>query len=614
MCGICGFNHEDKSLIKKMCNLIKHRGPNDAGYYIDSMVSLGMQRLSIIDLNIENQPQYDENNTIWVISDGEIYNFRELRKILEEKGHYFYTNSDTEVILHSYEEWNLDCFNKFRGVFATCIYDIERQRLILARDPLGIKPLYYYFKDSKFIFGSEIKCILLHEIKKILNKHALNLYISLNYVINNLTLFNNIYKVPPSSYLIYDLKENELETLKYFHFNFNIDNFNDEITLAKELRSLLNESVKLRLISDVPIGAFLSGGIDSSIVVGLMSQFMDNPVKTFSVKFEKGAPVNESKYAKLVSEYFQTDHTELIVKSNCHDILPELVWYFDDLISDPAIIPVYFMSKLAKKKVKVALTGDGADEIFAGYAEYYRLNKKNYLKHVPKKPFRYLLPRIYHFIPSPKIQLGVVALHSMISEENEFFKHLMLIKDMEKKTIFPYQVENVQSLLKNNLLEGLNKTNRYIYHDVSHQLPNFYNMKTDKMSMAASLETRVPFLDKEIVQWSLRIPSYFKLKNKTEKYILRLAVKDLLPPLILKRKKLGFGTPINFWLKTGMNEISCEFLERLEKRNSLIRPEYVQKVRKNRTSNFYGYRAWNLMMFEIWYETFFENDLKILNT
>jgi len=607
MCGICGFNYEDKTLLKNMCNLLEHRGPDDFGSYTDSKISIGMRRLSIIDLKTGKQPQHNENEDIWLIHNGEIYNFPELRKILEASGHQFYTNSDTEVIVHSYEEWREDCLKKLRGAFAFCIYDSRSQKVILARDPIGLKPLYYYFDGKKFIFSSEIKSILLHNIIKKINKRAFNLYLSLNYIPSNLTLFKNIFKVPPASYLIFNLENKTLNIKNYWKLKFRINKTKTKDVLARELRNLLEESIKIRLISEVPLGVFLSGGIDSSSLIAIMSKLIEHPIKTFSIGFEEGAPVNETKYAKFVSNYFNTDHTELTVKSTCYDILPKLIWYFDDLIADPAIIPVYFMAKLAKEKITVALTGDGADEILAGYAKNYWLYKKNYYRFIPKKLINIPL-KFYNYLPSHKLQLALAALNSSILEEDRFFKPLLIVKDIEKSTIVPFKAENIQNLLNKTLIKDLDIINQYINYDLRYQLPNQYNMKTDKMSMAASLEPRVPYLDQRIINWSTTIPTELKLKNSTEKYILRLAMKDLLPPQILKRKKLGFGTPVNLWLKTGMKEISAEILDRLKKRKHLLKTTYIEKVKKNRFSVLHQYRIWNLLMFELWYETFIEGD------
>ena len=607
MCGISGFNFENKPLLKKMCDLITHRGPDDVGYYTDSGISIGMKRLSIIDLHTGHQPQYNENEDIWVIFNGEIYNFMELKNQLENLGHNFYTKSDTEVIIHAYEEWGEDCVKKFRGAFAFCIYDSRKKILFLARDHMGLKPLYYYFDGEKFIFGSEIKCILCHGIKRIIDKEAFNLFISLGYVPNNLTLFKGIFKVPSSSYLIFNLKQKQLKIKPYWNINFDVNRDKSVEQLAMELRNLIEESVKLRLISDVPLGAFLSGGIDSSSIVGIMSKFMDEPVKTFSIGFEEGAPVNETKHARYVAEYYNTDHTETIVKSTSYELLPDLIWHLDDLISDAAIIPVYLMAKYAKEKMTVALTGDGADEVFAGYSVYYRNQGSNFLTHIPKTYINNIM-RFYKYIPIHKLRMVLSYLNESKTLEDRYIRTILYMPDVEKPMVVPFETENVKSMIINTFVNNLDMINQFTNWDLKYQLPNLYNMKTDKMTMAASLEARIPFLDIKIVEWASKIPSDLKLSGDIEKYILRLAMKDILPRKILKRKKMGFTVPVNLWFKTGFKEVSGEILERLEKRMNLIKPKYVKILKRNHFKREYKNRVWNLIMFELWYETFIEND------
>ncbi|MHA1439373.1 MAG: asparagine synthase (glutamine-hydrolyzing) [Promethearchaeota archaeon] len=607
MCGICGFNFDDKNLLKRMCNLIQHRGPDDEGYYNDSMVSIGMRRLSIIDLNTGQQPQHNEDEDIWIVFNGEIYNFHELRAQLEKKGHEFYTKSDTESIIHAYEEWGNECVKKLRGQFAFCIYDLRKKILFLARDHMGLKPLYYYFNDTDFIFSSEIKCMFPHGIHRAVDITALNFYLSLKYVPFNKTLFRNINRVPPSSYMVFNLENKQLYTKKYWNINFKIRRDKSINLLANELKNLIEESVKIRLISDVPLGAFLSGGIDSSGVVGIMSKLTDDPVKTFSVHFEKGAPINESKYAKFVADYYDTDHTELIVKASSFEILPNLIWHLDDLIIDPAIIPIFFMAKYSKDKITVALTGDGADEVFAGYTWYYKTHRKFASQYIPDSVFQRLM-KFNQYIPSHKLRILISYLNTIKKEYGSFYNSIFIIPDSEKSEILTFKTENVQSKLKSKFIHNLDKISQFINWDLNYQLPNQYNMKIDKMSMATSLEARIPYLDKKIVNWSTSIPSHLKLHGNIEKYILRLALKDVLPPEILKRKKQGFGTPIGFWLRTGLKEISSEILERLTKRTKFFKPKYIKLIKKNRIHEVYMYRVWCLIMFELWYETFIEND------
>lgn len=608
MCGICGFNWDNKQKLREMLDLIKHRGPDDEGYYTDFHASIGVRRLSIIDLITGHQPQHNETEDIWIVFNGEIYNFKDLRADLEVKGHKFYTKSDTEVVIHSYEEWGEDCVTKLRGQFAFCIFDLKKKILFLARDHMGLKPLYYYYDGNRFIFCSEIKGILAHDIKRKLNERGFSLYLSLRYIPFNFTLFKNILKVPPASFLIFDLKSKRVTIKPYWDINFEINRNKPLSFLVNELKKLIEDSIKVRLVSDVPLGAFLSGGIDSSSVVGVMSKLMDDPVKTFSIGFEEGAPVNEFKYSRLVSEYYETDHTEIVVKSaSLDELLPKLIWHHDDLVSDAAFIPVYLMANYAKEKMGVALTGDGADEVFAGYSVYYQADSLGFAKYVPKDVYNLLL-KYYDFIPSQKLRMALTYANQSKNEEDKYLRGICILPFIELSRIIPFQAYNVPESIKKTFLKDLDIINQFTRWDLKYQLPNQYNMKIDKMSMAASFEARTPFLDKEIVSWSVSIPSNLKLKENVEKYILRLAMKDILPNEILKRKKMGFGTPMNLWFKTGIKEISNQLLENLQKRKNVIRSKYVKLIKKNLLNRLFESRAWNLIMFELWYETFIEND------
>ena len=338
-----------------------------------------------------------------------------------------------------------------------------------------------------------------------------------------------------------------------------------------------------------------------------MSKLMDDPVKTFSVGFEEGAPTNELKYSRLVSEYYETDHTEIILKSaSLNDLLPKLIWHHDDLVADAASIPVYLMANYAKEKIKVALTGDGADEVFAGYSIYYQSDYLGFAKYVPKDIYNLLL-KFYDFIPSQILRMALTYANQSKNEEDKYMRTICISLN-ELSRIIPSHPYNVPEIIKKTFIENLDVINQFTRWDLMYQVPNQYNMKIDKMSMAASFEARVPFLDKEIVSWSASIPSNLKLKNNIEKYILRLAMKDILPSEILKRKKMGFGTPINLWLKRELREISIQLLENLQMRKNIIQSKYVKLIRKNLLKKLFADQAWNLIMFELWYETFIEND------
>ena len=376
MCGIAGIvGIESKEVIKSMCDVIRHRGPDDCGYYIDKNISLGHRRLSIIDLKTGKQPIHNEDETIWIVYNGEVYNFQELRKDLKEKGHKFYTETDTETLVHAYEEYGDSFVRHLRGMFSFALWDSKKRRLILASDRIRIKPLYYSFQDDVLILASEIKCLLRSGyLKPEMNRKALFRFMMLRYIPGDMTIIKGVNKLPPGHMLVYE--KGKISTRGYWDLNIIEDN-KEPITFHLDgLRDQLSDSIRLRLISDVPLGAFLSGGIDSSIIVGIMSQFMEEPVRTFSVGFDI-EEYSELKYARIVAEHFDTDHNEIIITPEKFiKKLPEIVWYMDEPIGDPTIIPTYFVSELARKKVKVVLSGEGGDEMFAGYPRYTAAAKR----------------------------------------------------------------------------------------------------------------------------------------------------------------------------------------------------------------------------------------------
>src|SRR5438067_6861381 len=381
MCGIAGFIDVERSrdnaeqLIDRMCRVIRHRGPDDQGVWVDDGVALGMRRLSIIDLAGGHQPIFNEDQSILVVLNGEIYNYRELQKELQERGHHFRTNSDTEAIVHAYEEYGDDCVKHLRGMFTFAIWDRNRQRLLAARDRFGKKPLNYYWDGQRLVFGSEIKSILEAGIPREINPIALDEYLIYRYVPTPNTLFKDVWKLPAAHILIYE--NGQISTKRYWELSFAPTCQDDEATAIERTRALLTEAVQVRLMSEVPLGAFLSGGIDSSILVGLMSSMMSQPVKTFSIGFEED-DFSELPYARQIAQHFGTDHHEFFVRPDLISILPELAWAYDEPFADSSMLPTYYVSKLAREHVTVVLTGDGGDEIFAGYKHYqreYRINR-----------------------------------------------------------------------------------------------------------------------------------------------------------------------------------------------------------------------------------------------
>ena len=375
MCGIAGFIDAQCSydnavqLIDRMCKVIRHRGPDDQGVWVGDGMAVGMRRLSIIDLVGGHQPIFNEDQSVLVVFNGEIYNYRELRHLLEERGHHFQTTSDTEAIVHAYEEYGDDCVKQLRGMFTFAIWDRKRQRLLAARDRFGKKPLNYYWDGQRLIFGSEIKSLLEAAIPREINHLALDEYLTYLCVPAPNTLFNGVFKLPAAHILVYE--DGQISTRRYWELPFIPTCQDDEATAIERTRALLQEAVEVRLMSEVPLGAFLSGGVDSSVVVGLMSQVMSRPVKTFSIGFEE-EEYSELPYARQVAAHFGTDHCEFLVRPDLISVLPQLVWAYDEPFADASMLPTYYVSKLAREHVTVVLTGDGGDEIFGGYTRYER--------------------------------------------------------------------------------------------------------------------------------------------------------------------------------------------------------------------------------------------------
>lgn len=613
MCGIAGFyGFEDKTLIKKMCNVIKHRGPDDFGHFTDKKICLGNRRLSIIDLKTGRQPIHNEDETAWIVFNGEIYNYKALKQELESKGHRFYTNSDTETIVHAYEEYGDECPKKLRGMFSFAIWDSEKQKLLLARDRLGIKPLYYMKTKDKFLFASEIKSILQYPVKRRVDMKALSNYLTFTYIPAPETMFEGIKKLPPAHILV--LNKGKIKISKYWDIDYSPTNF-DEKYYVKKLQEVLKESVKLRLMSEVPLGAFLSGGLDSSSVVAIMSSLSDK-VKTVSAVFEGDSNYDESKYAKIVAERFQTDHHEVFLEEDYAELLPKIVWHFDEPSADPSSVAEYLISQKAKKHVTVALVGEGGDELFAGYRQYK----------IMSLAYRYhrILPGYFKNVTIPKIssRLSKKAKRRRVMRTLEFlsgftptlgdpkksYKHITHhFTEEEKRKIMPDSIEE-------KVIDGYFRKNNFIRNmflfELKVPLPDILLMNVDKMTMAHSVEARVPFLDHRLVEFSASIPFRFKLKSMKEKYILKKAMKEVLPKEILKRKKHPFAVPLIEWLETGLKDMVDDYLSKknIEKQGH-FKYNHVDKIIKTRDYN----RIWPLLFFEIWNKTYIENDKLSIN-
>jgi asparagine synthase (glutamine-hydrolysing) len=605
MCGICGITGcNDTAVIRKMNDTLIHRGPDDAGYYIDNEISLGHRRLSIIDLHTGHQPIHNEDETIWIVFNGEIYNFEEIKKDLIPK-HHFYTQTDTEVLVHCYEEYGLDFVKHLNGMFSFALWDTVKKRLILARDPIGKKPLYYFFNGNHFIFASEIKAILQTGIKKQIDFNGVCAYLAYEYSLGSSTLFEGIKKIPGGHQLIF--QEGKISLKKYWDIPENIQNFNEDEIIVK-LKFLLDKSTRYRLISDVPVGAFLSGGLDSSTVVALSRPLVDYPFHTFSLGFET---FSELPYAKMVSEHFDTEHHEMIITSE--DVIPFLntiAWHFDEPLGDAAIINNYFLSKEAKKYVKVVLAGEAGDEIFGGYSNYH--TNLIYYHYIYKTKLNYFLNKA-RFLQKLCYNDRCERILSKITQPNFELIHLNSRRVMSNNAIKYYSKldpENVDAnaIMPENIVDPLNKM---LAVDCKNLLPERFLMKADKATMANSVEERLPLMDKNIIEFMFSVPYHLKLKNYQEKYLLKMAMKDILPKEILKRKKQGFGTPFDIWLHNPhFRDIVIEEIEK----NALIKKYFHQEristlIRNLKKGNVNRpMETWDIFALALWHSTFFRGE------
>jgi len=557
MCGIAGiigknFQEKDK-VIEKMTDMMIHRGPDDEGFYCDNDVALGMRRLSIIDLEKGKQPIFSEDENLVIIFNGEIYNFKELRESLLTRGHKFKTNSDTETIIHLYEEEGEECVKKLRGMFTFCIYDRKKKTLFLARDYFGIKPLYFLNKNNIFAFASEIKSLIYHPYyHPEVNDEAVYYFLSFQYVPLKETIFKDIYRLDPGSYLKIDIKNQKIEEKKYWEFSFKQENNVSE----DDLLNALKNSVSHHMISDVPVGAFLSGGVDSTAIVALMkNSLMNDRISTFSVGFEE---INEFGAARTAAKFLNSDHTEIkLSSSDFFEKLPELIWHFDEPVADPSAIALYFVAREARKKIKVVLSGEGADELFGGYNIYlepFALKKLDFLS--PSFRKKILFPLAYsnfNFFGKNYLRRYFTPL------EERYIGNAYVFKPVEVRKIWRGQDFSEPSYLLNEYykeIENLSDSTKMQSIDINYWLPGDILAKADKMTMANSLELRVPFLDIEVAKIASRISDEFKFKNgKTTKYLFRQSLKGLIPEGNRKRKKLGFPVPMKQWLADKNNPV-----------------------------------------------------------
>lgn len=574
MCGICGFNWEDPKLVRDMASVIAHRGPDQDGYFVDKNISLGHKRLSIIDLSEKGrQPMYNEDKSICVIFNGEIYNFQEIKPLLEEKGHRFYSDTDTEVIVHAYEEYGKDCLRLFNGMFTFAIWDLNKKILFMARDRLGKKPLYYYYKDNKLLFASEIKALLQYEgIRRELNRPALSQLILWAYTIDGSTIFKDIYELRPGYYVVYH--EGSFKIEKYWDLQDKlktITELKDESYYVKKLRNLLIEAVRRRLISDVPLGASLSGGIDSSLIVGIMSYLKGDNVKTYTIGFEENC--EDFYYAKLAAEHCKAEYNELVLSyDEMTKTIPQVLWSMEVPWARPSLPAMYLLLKEVRKNVTVNLVGEGSDELFAGYDRYHPYApvpkySSIYEQNEFNRKWWQEFEKYKSMDTKGKIELITSGYFNDKKEEEETFADGILSEIPND-----CNVENSFGKLLTQSDES-NYLNTALCFEAKTSLPGVQLIKLDKLSMASSLEVRAPYIDYTIAEFSMEIPPIFKWNGLDKKYIIQKIATEFIPKENVFRRKLPLIVPLLDYYKKDFIAV----IENLLSEKNIAKRNYLKK-------------------------------------
>lgn len=627
MCGICGVISRDgdhpvgESLLRTMNNSMTHRGPDDAGHYIDDRAGLAMRRLSIIDLSTGHQPIPNEDQTVWIVFNGEIYNYQEIRRDLEQKGHLFVTQSDTEAIVHAYEEYGVECLHRLNGMFTFAIWDTVQQQFFMARDRLGIKPMYYHLSRHHLIFGSELKAVLAHpETPRTINFTALDQFLTLEYIPSPHTIFEDVHKLPPGHWML--LKNGRLTIQQYWNIE-RMDVPQSDDACIEHLTDLIRDAVKIRMIADVPLGAFLSGGIDSSTIVSFMSELASQPVKTFSIGFGNRT-YNELPFARQVAEMYGTNHYEEFLEADIADMAMRLVSHFDEPFGDFSIFPTYLVSEVARRFVTVTLSGDGGDEIFGGYDTYVAQNMdQRYYGRLPGWMRQRALPFMLNMLPPQPAKKGFINKAKRFVEGGalppawQHTRWMMFMNDRDKSQLYrPDVVTALNGDSPGLLIERYfdeaapqNQLAKQQYVDVKTYMVDDILVKVDRMSMATSLEARVPLLDHRIVEFALNLPPHLKLHNGETKVILRRVMKDRLPESILKKPKEGFSIPLKHWMRQELRPLMTDLLAPdTIRRRGYFEPETVTRwvqEHLNQEAN-HSHRLWALMVFELWHQQVFE--------
>ena len=632
MCGICGiYNFDrgipaDRAVLEAMNRQIIHRGPDDDGFYFSGHVGLAMRRLSIVDLQTGDQPMTNEGKTIWLVYNGEIYNHEELRAQLIARGHRFRSRSDTETIVHLYEEYGDDCVNHLRGMFAFALWDTRKQRLFVARDRLGIKPFYYRLSRDHFLFGSEIKTILAHpSVRAEFNVSVLPEYLAFGYLAGRRTLFQEIQKLPPGHTLAID-SDGKVTIRQYWDLVPSQEPAgNSEQKCVEKYRGMLEGAVKSHLMADVPLGMFLSGGLDSSAIAALMTKLRREPIETFSVGYQEEA-FSELSYARAVSKHIGSNHHEVQVSfQNFFDTLPKLIWQEDEPLVWPSSVSLYFVAQLARQHVKVVLTGEGSDETLAGYTRYawtfWNARLDGVYRRVTSGKLRHSVRRVIANSSLANATLRRKLQHSFLGRDGAawesfyFDNFYCAFSDSAQEALLSEAAARAGGAIYEDSLAFWEKSSgsilqRLLYTDIKTYLVELL-MKQDNMSMAASIESRVPFLDHHVVEYAMGIPRQFNMRGLSGKWILKSAVKDLLPSEIVYRKKMGFPTPWRGWLEgSHLEEIEKLLMEPRCTSRGLFKTESVRQLFSEHRGRMHdhGDRIWRLLNLELWQRIFIDGD------
>jgi asparagine synthase (glutamine-hydrolysing) len=602
-----------------MCDVIRHRGPDDEGVHTEAGVGLGMRRLSIIDLSTGHQPIHNEDQTVWVVFNGEIYNYRQLRRELEAAGHRFYTSSDTETIVHAYEEWGTGAFERLRGMFGIGLWDRRKKTLLLARDRAGIKPLHYALTNERLYFGSEVKSLIAAgAVGREIDLSALDHYLSYLYAPRDRAIFKGVQKLPPGHYLTYN--DGRVEVRQFWQIGTSEPFRGTADQAAHALESVLADAVESHMISDVPLGAFLSGGVDSSIVVGLMARASSRPVKTFSIGFDE-PQFDELEHARRVAGHFGTEHHEFVVRPDGLSILDRLIEHFDEPFADSSAIPTWYVSEIARRHVTVVLSGDGGDELFGGYDRYLPHPRVAQFDTLPLPGKRQVAGLLWPILPHGARGKNFLR-HVSRSDDGRYLDSIAFFQPDEKAALYSADVRralagaSAEDALAHHLarFSTLPAHSRMMRFDFETYLPEDVLTKVDRMSMAHSIESRVPLLDNEVIEFASTLPASLKIHNGRRKHVLKEAARRLLPAEILDRRKQGFGVPLGVWFRGGLTDLFSDILRSpTTRQRGYFEPAFVDRIVSEHRAGKRDHtlRLWQLLVFELWHRQYLDSAVSV---